>query len=53
MREVRAAIATGLTGSVLADAAGHTRNLEAAYVEALRQRAPEALQGAEPAPATR
>jgi len=53
MREVRAAIVAGLTGSVLADAAGHTRNLEAAYVEALRQRAPEALQGAEPAPATR
>ncbi len=47
MREVRAAIAAGLARSPLTDAIGHTRHLEAAYVEALRQRAPDALQAAE------
>jgi predicted O-linked N-acetylglucosamine transferase (SPINDLY family) len=49
MRDVRAAIAAGLAGSPLVDAVGHTRALEAAYVEALAQRAPDALQAAEPA----
>jgi predicted O-linked N-acetylglucosamine transferase (SPINDLY family) len=44
---VRAAIDAGLAGSVLADAAGHARNLEAAYRRALAQRAPEALADAE------
>ncbi len=39
----------GLAGSTLADAVGHTRNLEAAYCEALALRAPEALADAEPA----
>lgn len=41
--EVRAAIAAGLAHSALADAVGHTRNLEAAYVRALAERAPDAL----------
>ena len=47
MREVRAAIRRGLESSALADAVGHTRNLEAAYCEALRQKAPAALREAE------
>jgi len=41
MREVRAAIATGLAGSALTDSAGRTRNLEAAYCRALALRAPQ------------
>ena len=46
MREVRAAIRAGLAGSVLADAAGRTRHLEAAYLQALALRAPEVLTAA-------
>jgi hypothetical protein len=46
---MRAAIAAGLAGSVLTDAVGHTRHLEAAYRQALALRAPEALADAEPA----
>jgi len=43
MREVRAAIQVGLEHSALADSAAHTRHLEAAYLNALSLRAPEAL----------
>jgi predicted O-linked N-acetylglucosamine transferase (SPINDLY family) len=46
MEEVRAAIRAGLAGSPLVDLRAHTRNLEAAYVAALRERAPEALEEA-------
>ncbi len=53
MREVRAAIAAGLAGSTLTDARGHTRALEAAYCEALRQKAPEVLEAAPARPAER
>jgi predicted O-linked N-acetylglucosamine transferase (SPINDLY family) len=49
MRDVRAAIRAGLAGSALTDMPGHTRNLEAAYVHALRQKAPDALDDAEAA----
>lgn len=52
MREVRAAIAAGLAGSALTDAIGHTRNLEAAYCEALRHKAPAVLQAADGAAAS-
>ena len=41
--EVRAAIRAGLERSPLTDMDAHTRNLEQAYVEALRQRFPPAL----------
>jgi predicted O-linked N-acetylglucosamine transferase (SPINDLY family) len=47
MCEVRAAVRRGLAGSALTDAVGHTRNLEAAYCAALRQKAPEALRDAQ------
>jgi len=46
MREVRAAIATGLRRSPLTDLTAHTRALERAYVQALAARAPEALRDA-------
>ncbi len=49
MRDVRAAIRTGLAESPLTDMPGHTRNLEAAYLRALRLKAPAALDDAEPA----
>ena len=45
-REVRDAIARGLAGSPLVDGAGHTRNLEAAYVAAIGEIAPAALESA-------
>jgi hypothetical protein len=48
-REVKDAIAAGLESSALTDAVGHTRNLEAAYREALRRKAPDALRDAEAA----
>ena len=41
--EVRAAIRAGIAASPLTDMPAHTRNLERAYVEALRQRFPAAL----------
>jgi protein O-GlcNAc transferase len=47
MRDVRATIRRGLASSTLVDAVGHTRSLEAAYCEALRQKAPAALREAE------
>ena len=43
MRDVRAAIRAGLVDSALTDMRGHTRNLEAAYLEALAQKAPDVL----------
>ena len=43
MREVRAQIAAGLESSVLVDMPAHTRNLEAAYLSALAEKAPEVL----------
>ena len=43
MRDVRGAIRAGLVDSVLTDMRAHTHNLEAAYLEALAQRAPEAV----------
>ena len=43
MREVREAIRAGLRSSALVDMPAHTRNLEAAYVEALSRNAPETL----------
>jgi protein O-GlcNAc transferase len=46
MREVRAAIRAGLACSPLTDMAGHTRNLERAYLAALAQSAPAALAAA-------
>ena len=46
--DVRAAIRKGLLGSALTDMPAHTRNLEAAYLAALRQKAPDALRDAEP-----
>ena len=49
MAEVRAAIRAGLADSALTDMQAHTRNLEAAYVEALRQRAPHVIASAEAA----
>ena len=49
MAEVRAAIRAGLADSTLTDMHAHTRNLEAAYVEALRQRAPHVIASAEAA----
>jgi tetratricopeptide (TPR) repeat protein len=47
MREVRSRIVDGIAHSPLTDMPAHTRNLEAAYVAALAQRAPEALADAE------
>jgi hypothetical protein len=44
---VREAIRAGLAHSALTDMEAHARNLEAAYVEALRQRAPEVLTSAD------
>jgi predicted O-linked N-acetylglucosamine transferase (SPINDLY family) len=46
MREVREAIRAGLAVSPLVDAAAHAGHLEAAYLAALRERAPEALAAA-------
>jgi len=43
MREVRAAIGAGLANSPLTDMPGHARNLERAYLDALAQRFPAAL----------
>ena len=43
MRETRAAIRAGIASSPLTDMRAHTRNLEAAYLEALRVSAPEVL----------
>ncbi len=47
MVAVRARIRDGIAHSVLTDMAAHTRNLEAAYVAALAQRCPEALEAAQ------
>ncbi|HVO89447.1 MAG TPA: hypothetical protein VMV45_12965, partial [Casimicrobiaceae bacterium] len=44
MREVRASIRNGMAASPLTDMRTHTRNLEAAYIEALRLRAPYVLE---------
>jgi predicted O-linked N-acetylglucosamine transferase (SPINDLY family) len=41
--EVRAAVRAGIASSPLTDMRAHTRNLERAYIEALRQRRPETL----------
>jgi protein O-GlcNAc transferase len=49
-RLVREKIRTGLDHSPLTDMRRHARNLEAAYVEALRQKAPEVLTAADIAP---
>ena len=43
LRDVRDAIAAGLRSSTLVDMPAHARNLEAAYLEALRRVAPETL----------
>jgi predicted O-linked N-acetylglucosamine transferase (SPINDLY family) len=43
MREVRDRIASALASSPLTNVEAHTRHLEAAYVQALAQRAPDAL----------
>jgi predicted O-linked N-acetylglucosamine transferase (SPINDLY family) len=43
--EVKAAIAAGLVRSPLTDMPAHTRHLEAAYVAALAERAPDVLAG--------
>lgn len=50
MRETREAIAARLPSSLLADGAAYARNLEAAYLAALAQKAPEALESAGVAP---
>jgi protein O-GlcNAc transferase len=47
MRDVRRAIRAGLRSSALVDMPTHTRNLETAYVEALRLRAPEVVESAD------
>jgi protein O-GlcNAc transferase len=44
---VRDAIRAGLSRSSLTDMESHTRNLEAAYIEALRQKAPHVLASVE------
>ncbi len=49
MREVRAAIRTGLSQSALTDMPAHTRALERAYAVALAAKAPDALAKAEEA----
>ena len=46
MRETRAAIVARLPVSTLVDARAYARNLEAAYVAALAQKAPDALEAA-------
>lgn len=46
MARVRDAIRAGLARSPLTDVVAHTRALEAAYLEALSRKAPEALDGA-------
>jgi protein O-GlcNAc transferase len=46
MAEVRGAIRANLARSALTDQAAHTRHLEAAYVRAIAERAPEALASA-------
>ncbi len=46
LRDVRAAIRAGLVDSALTDTRAHTHNLEAAYLEALAQKAPDALAAA-------
>ncbi len=46
MAEVRGAIRGGLEHSVLTDMVAHTRHLEAAYLRAIAERAPEAKAGA-------
>ncbi|HVF64214.1 MAG TPA: tetratricopeptide repeat protein [Casimicrobiaceae bacterium] len=46
-RSVREAIRAGLRASTLVDMPGHTRNLEAAYIEALSRKAPDALAAAD------
>ena len=43
MRALRLRIASALQNSALTDGVAHTRNLERAYLSALEQRAPEAL----------
>ena len=50
MRETREAIAARLPASPLADGDAYARNLEAAYLAALAQKAPEALEAAGVAP---
>ncbi|HEY2818139.1 MAG TPA: tetratricopeptide repeat protein [Casimicrobiaceae bacterium] len=47
MAEVREAIRAGLAHSALTNMEAHTRNLEAAYVEALRQRASDVVASAD------
>jgi predicted O-linked N-acetylglucosamine transferase (SPINDLY family) len=47
MAQVKTAIRAGLERSPLTDMDAHTRNLEQAYMEALRQRFPAALGAAE------
>jgi len=46
VREVRDAIARGLAGSTMTDMPAHTRRLEAAYLAALAQKAPDVLAAA-------
>jgi protein O-GlcNAc transferase len=46
MTEVRGAIRANLDHSALTDMVAHTRSLEAAYLRALAERAPEALASA-------
>jgi protein O-GlcNAc transferase len=46
MAEVRGAIRGSLEHSVLTDMVAHTRHLEAAYLRAIAERAPEAMAGA-------
>jgi predicted O-linked N-acetylglucosamine transferase (SPINDLY family) len=50
MQSVRAAIREALPDSPLTDILAHTRNLEQAYVRALRERAPDALADAQRSP---
>ena len=45
--QVRDAIRAGLSRSPLTDMQAHTRNLEAAYMEALRQKAPHVFASVE------
>ena len=47
MQSTRAAIANALPASVLTDIVAHTRNLERAYIDGLRARAPDVLADAE------
>jgi predicted O-linked N-acetylglucosamine transferase (SPINDLY family) len=50
VRDVRERIRAGIAHSALTDRVGHTRALERAYVEALRQRAPDVLESPAAAP---